>query len=313
MADLLLSLYSGIAGKKAPPEWQPVYWKNLYFPNPIGPAGGMDKSAKHLKAWWALGAGFIEVGTVTPLPQSKNRGPTLKRDWKRKALWNHLGFPGDGVEKIKQRLKKIQSFRPTPVFANIGKNRQTKNEQAHIDYIQCISALHPYVDGFVINISSPNTKNLTNLAKPTALKKLLQDIKQKLNSFEQIKPFLIKWSPDLNEKEFLQSLDVALKWGAEGHIICNTSTKREANSPFPDYGGVSGAPLSHVSKKKLQLITKHLNTEKKNQLLISVGGIIEPKDISERMKLGADLVQVYSALVFQSPFFFRQAFQYHTK
>ena len=308
LADSLLSVYSGMTGNRKPPEWRPVHWKKLYFPNPLAPAGGVDKSAKHLKAWWALGAGFIEVGTITPLPQKKNPGPTLKRDWKTQALWNHLGFPGDGVETVQRRLNQLQNFRPTPVFANIGKNRQTKNDNAEADYLQCISSLYPYVDAFVINISSPNTTELKKLSQPQRLKKLLQAIRQKLSSFEKTKPFFIKWSPDLSEKEFLQSLNIALECGAEGHIICNTSTQRETNNVFPEYGGVSGAPLADISKKRLQLTQEHLGTERKNQLLISVGGVLRPEDVLERLSLGADLVQTYSALVFQGPLFFRQVF-----
>lgn len=311
MADSLLSLCSKTTGNKKPPEWRPVYWKNLYFPNPLAPAGGTDKSAKHLKILWALGAGFIEIGTVTPLPQKKNPGPTLKRNWRKKILWNYLGFPGQGMEIVKKRLENLQSFHPTPVFANIGKNRVTSNETAYKDYLKCISTLHPYVDGFVINISSPNTKSLKDLANPPELKKLLKAIKKKLLSLEQPKPFFIKWSPDRKEKEFLKSLDIALEEGADGHIICNTSSKREKGitDTFPEYGGISGSPLADISKKRLILTQKHLGSERKKQLIISVGGVLKPEDVFERLDLGADLVQTYSALVFRGPFFFYQVFQ----
>ncbi len=311
VADILLSIYSKTAGNKKPPEWRPLHWKNLYFPNPLAPAGGIDKSAKHLKAWWALGAGFIEVGTVTPLPQKKNIGPTLKRDWDKKILWNHLGFPNEGALAVQKRLKSLKNFRPTPIFANIGKNRTTPNDSAHTDYLKCISILHPYVDGFVINISSPNTKDLTDLTKPPLLKHLLCTIRQKLNSLEQPKPFLIKWMPDMEEEDFLTSLDIALAEGAEGHIISNTSSKREKDliGMFPEYGGISGTPLTAISKQRLVLARKHLGSERKKQLIISVGGALTPEDIFERLNLGADLVQSYSALVFYGPFFLRKVFQ----
>lgn len=314
LADLFFSSYSKIIGYKEPPEWQSFQWKNLSFPNPLAPAGGVDKSAKHLKAWWALGAGFIEIGTITPLPQKENAGPTLKRNIKEQALWNHLGFPGDGVEMVQKRLKKLHHFHPTPVFANIGKNRNTPNNNAEEDYIKCITSLYPYVDAFIINISSPNTKGLEELAEPTRLNRLLQTVSQHLLSFqESSKPFLIKWSPDLKDNEFLQSLDIALKWGAAGHIICNTTKQRKIEGSFPEYGGISGAPLAFISKERLNLVQKHLGTERKNQLLISVGGILSPKDVLERLNLGANLVQIYSALVFEGPFFLRKVFQYHSK
>ncbi len=309
-ADLFLSLYSQSIGIKKPPEWRPLEWKNLYFPNPLAPAGGVDKSAKHLKAWWALGAGFIEVGTVTPLPQKKNPGPTLKRDWKTKTLWNHLGFPGDGAEAVRKRLAKLSP--PTPVFANIGKNRNTPNETAHEDYLKCISALYPYVSAFVINVSSPNTKDLRKLSRPRELKKLLLPVREKLNSFQKAKPFFVKWSADSEERDFLQSLDTALECGAEGHIISNSSAclnnaliKGKALFP-PGRGGISGAPVSAGAKQRLQLTIKHLGAEKKNQLIISVGGILKPEEVLERLNMGADLTQTYSALVFQGPFFLKK-------
>ena len=313
LANFLLSIYSGVSGNKKPPEWRSFRWNDLYFPNPLAPAGGVDKSAKHIKAWWALGAGFIEIGSITPQAQKKNPGPTLKRDWKKQALWNHLGFPGDGVEVIQKRLKKWQHFRPTPIFANIGKNRNTRNEEAQKDYLHCIASLYPYVDGFVINISSPNTRNLTELSQPQKLKELLQSIQKKIFSFEKRKPFLIKWSPDMEENEFLQSLDITLECGAKGHIICNTSRYRETDSLFPKYGGISGAPLAEMSKNRLKLTQKHLGTERKNQLIVSVGGVLTPEDVIERLSFGADLVQIYSALVFSGPFFFKKVFSFETK
>ena len=273
----------------------------------MGPAGGLDKSARHLKAWWALGAGFIEVGTVTPLPQKKNPGVFIKRDWNRKILWNNMGFPGKGADTVSKRLKQLKFQRPTPLFINIGKNRTTPIESAEKDYLSCISTLHSVADAFVINISSPNTKNLKDLAKPALLKKLLTAIQQKLQSLETPKPFFVKWGIDREEKDFLSSLDIALECGAEGHIVCNSSSQREKSEGFPPYGGVSGAPLKDISIKRLLLLQKHLGAERKNQLLISVGGVLKPKEVWERRALGADLVQTYSGLVFEGPYFFRKA------
>ena len=306
-AHLLLSLYSQIQSykKPSPLKWRSFRWKGLDFPNPLSPAGGMDKNAKHLQAWWALGAGFIEIGTVTPLPQKTNPGATLKRSYQQKAIWNHLGFPNEGSQAIQKTLKKWENFRPTPIFANIGKNRQTLNKNAPQDYLQCIDDLAPYVDAFVINISSPNTLGLKKLAEPKALKILLRKIQQKLNQREKKIPFLIKWSPDMNELSFRQAVDIALECGAEGHIICNSSLQRPTHSHWPTHGGLSGAGLAPISKQKLELIQKHLGSERQNQLLISVGGILTVEDIFDRLTKGAHLVQVYSALVLKSPFFFK--------
>ena len=306
LANYLLSFYSGIVGEKPPPTWSPLKWKHLYFPNPLAPAGGVDKSAKHMHAWWALGAGFLEIGTITPQAQKKNLGCTLKKNSREQILWNYMGFPNDGTEAVQKRLLALQGFKPTPIFANIGKSRDTKMNKAVEDYLFCIEKLHPYVDAFVINISSPNTQNLRDLSQPEKLIQFLQTIQQKLASFSEKKPFFIKWSPDLSEKKFLMALDLSIQQGAEGHILCNTSVQKNAENGFPQHGGISGRPLSQMTKKKLELTHKHLGDERKNQLLISVGGVLEPVDVFERLNLGADLVQSYSALVFKGPLFFRK-------
>ena len=226
-AHFLLSVYSTYTKIKKPVIWEPVRWNDLYFPNPLGPAGGMDKSAQQVKAWWALGAGFVEVGTITPCHKKKNPGLTVKRSFSQKTLWNHLGFPGAGALTVQKRLKYLKGFSPTPILANIGKNRSTPNERAEEDYQKCIALLSPYVSAFVINVSSPNTPNLTDLTEHRRLKTLLKAIQKALNGFEKKKPFLIKWGPDMSSDDFLRAVDVALECGAEGHIICNSSKKKE--------------------------------------------------------------------------------------
>ena len=260
-----------------------------------------------MKAWWAMGAGFTEIGTITPQAQKKNPGPSLKKNNQQQALWNNLGFPGPGVSKIVRNLKKLKQFKPTPIFANISKNRNTPNQDAIKDFLHCIQLLNPYVDAFVINVSSPNTTHLSELAQPQYLKKLLSAIQKELTTqAHPPKPFLIKWSPDLSEPDFLLSLDIALECGASGHIICNSTIHRKSNSPFPKIGGISGKPLAKISEQRLMLIQQHLQSERKNQLIISTGGILTPEEALQRLDMGADLIQVYSALVFQGPYFFRQ-------
>ena len=287
------------------PQWRSVKWRNLYFPNPLAPAGGLDKQAKYMQAWWALGAGFVEIGTITPKPQKKLLGPSLKKNNLEKSLWNHLGFPNPGVQAIAKKLKLKNKL--TPVLANISNNRDTSNQNASQDFIQCIQTLHPYVDAFVINISSPNTTELCRLTRPQYLKTLLNPIRQTLISLKQVpKPFFIKWSPDLTEKDFLNSLNISLECGASGHILCNSTSKRNSNSTFPSVGAVSGKPLAKIAEQKLKLIQKYLEPDRKNQLLISVGGILSPKDALDRLNMGADLIQIYSALVFQGISFFKQ-------
>ncbi len=314
LANIFLSVYSTCTHNKPPSVWRPFKWNHLYFPNPIAPAGGIDKQAKFMKAWWAMGAGFIEIGTVTPRAQKKNHGPTLKKNNQQQALWNNLGFPGPGAAAIAKNLKALKHFKPTPIFANISKNRNTPNQDAAKDFLYCIQQLNPYVDAFVINVSSPNTPELSNLIQPQYLKKLLHTIQQELTTLSNPpKPFFIKWSPNLSEKDFLLSLDISLECGASGHILCNSTTDRESNSLFPKIGGVSGKPLAKISEQKLTLIQKHLLSERKHQLLISAGGILTPKDALQRLDMGADLIQVYSALVFQGLYFFQQVKKLHTQ
>ena len=277
------------------------------FPNPVAPAGGVDKSAKQLRAWWALGAGFIEIGTVTPLPQKPNKGIILRKNIKEKALWNHMGFPGDGLKAVCGRLQKLEN-RPklTPVFANVSKNRNTDLDKAYQDYIQCISVLYPYVDAFVINISSPNTKGLRNLSSPSYLKTLLSEINCYISSMKERKPLFVKWSPDMGEKDFLNALDQSGACGVKGHIICNSSQVlgRNLKRGFPKHGGVSGLPLVDIAKERLILAHNHLAFDRKKYLLISSGGVLTPEDVFERLNMGADLVQVYSALIFDGLYFF---------
>ena len=329
LAQRALDLYSlylkgrwTLGGKGAAwwkvPVWRDVHWQGLYFPNPTGPAGGVDKSGRHLRAWWALGAGFVEVGTVTFKPQKVGPAPVLKRWNGERVLWNALGFPSEGVEVVSRRLKQMSSFkRPTPVFANIGKNRHTSNEKAHEDIIPCLQSLYPYVDAFVINVSSPNTKDLRQLARPVFLKPLLQEVEKVLRPLGR--PFLIKWGPDWDSpKDFLKSLDTALQGGAKGHILCNTTTARGTGDfgenfwrGVPDRGGLSGSVLSGPAKKWLSLTNKHLGGERKNQLLVSSGGILSPRDLARRLDMGADLVQMYSAFVWEGPSLLRRSAKLH--
>ena len=330
LADVGLSLYSAYKiytrSKAASPVWRPVQWKHLYFPNPLGPAGGVDKSARHIKAWQALGAGFIEIGTITPKAQTKNTGAVLKRSLKQQALWNHMGFPNLGVQCALKHIKKhcgsasskqgalplkpgAVPLRPgaLPLFANISKNKSTVLKRGVEDYLYCIDQLSPYVSAFVINISSPNTPGLRDLSRPDLLKNLLRAVHGALAKKPHFIPFLVKWSPDMPEKHFLQALDIAIECGAGGHILCNSTVLRQGEGGFPAHGGVSGRPLANKAKDLLVLTQRHLGSERVHQLLVSVGGILTPEDVLQRLAMGADLVQVYSALVFEGPGFFRQA------
>lgn len=285
-----------------PPEWRPLDWRGLHFPNPLGLAGGVDKDARNVKAWWSLGAGFLEVGTITPQPQPGNTPPVVGRDIPQQAIWNRLGFPSQGVARVKKRLEKIPRPFRSPVFANIGKNASTPLDQAHHDYIMLLESLRGTVDGFVVNISSPNTKGLRELLKPERLNDFLAPILQKKGG----DPVLLKLSPDMTDEELESVLNISLSLGIDGWILTNTSQSIRDHLPFPKEGGVSGKPLNERSREVLRNCMQILGGKKGDRLVVSVGGILNADDVSERLELGADLVQVYSALIFQGPNFFRQ-------
>jgi len=286
-----------------PPEWQPFTWRGLHFPNRLGIAGGVDKDGRNIREWCTLGAGFLEVGTITPKPQPGNPPPVVDRDIRHEAIWNRLGFPSHGVDKVARRLSHLPRPFYCPLFANIGKNATTSLHDAHKDYLQLIQQLQNLVDGFVINISSPNTQGLRELLKPENLKKFLEP----LLSYPNLnKPVLLKLSPDMSAEELGQALDISHDLGVSGWILTNTSQHLRENLSFPTEGGVSGRPLATRSKEALVQAIAHLGPRRQGKLLVSVGGVLSLDDIKERLTLGADLVQVYTALVLSGPWFMRK-------
>ncbi|MGZ3797086.1 MAG: quinone-dependent dihydroorotate dehydrogenase [Pseudobdellovibrionaceae bacterium] len=285
------------------PVWKSFTWNNLEFKNPLGLAGGMDKNAESLSEWWALGAGFVEVGTVTPRPQSANPGKIMDRDLGKKALWNKMGFPSHGADEVYYNLA-AHDDKPTPVFVNIGKNRETSNENAVDDYLYLIHRLKDQADAFVINISSPNTKGLRDLQNKQALNKLLDPL-IKASHGASSRPVLLKLSPDLEDESLAEALGVAVELGIDGFVLTNTTLSRPSGIHFPPEGGLSGAPLKPLSCQILQKSLDILGTHRSGKLLVSVGGAMTPEDVFERLQMGADLVEIYSALVFEGPGFFR--------
>jgi dihydroorotate dehydrogenase len=309
-SPFFLKLYGRFSPSKSY-TWKPFTWRGLDFTNPLGVAGGFDKNAELVHELWTLGVGFVEVGTVTPNHQKKNTGKTVDRDVKGKALWNQLGFPSEGCDAVKKRLKSLKHPHFTPVFINIGKNRDTPMERACDDYVKLIRAFGDVADAFVINISSPNTPQLRSLLSPDKLQDFLSVIieENKDASIGKPTPILLKLSPDMTEGELKKILDVSLEAGIDGWILTNTTLARENGSSFPKTGGVSGLPLKEKSKLLLKCAVAHLGKNKQGKLLVSVGGVMTSQDVFERLQIGADLVQVYSTLVFEGPFFFKKVFQ----
>ncbi len=298
LSQYWLNLYNYKSAR--PIKWRGFNWEGLHFPNPLGVAGGVDKNAAHVRAWQALGAGFIEVGTVTPKAQAPNSGPVLKRNIKRRALWNHMGFPNLGSKQILKNLQALPRPYAVPVFVSLGKGCTQPLDTAHKDYTLLIRRLAPVADVFVINISSPNTKDLRALFEPQVLQKFLTPLVQEGASAR--KPLLLKLSPDLAADAMLHSVDTAAQVGFKGWVLGNTSAELGDGLGFPaDFGGVSGEPLKSKAVQNLRLVSKHLGADLTKYLLVSTGGVMNAQDVRERLSLGAHLVQVYSALVFEGP------------
>ena len=312
---LALSFYAKIKSGK-PHSWRSLDWRGLSFPNPLGTAGGLDKNACHIKNYWSLGAGFLEIGTVTPEPQSSNKGKILDRSLKHLSLWNNMGFPNKGLSYFKNQLEglfKDQSDFPTPLFINLGKNRQTPLEQAVSDYKKGMLALQKYASAFVINISSPNTKSLREIFDKKRLSHFLRSLVEVRSGLDKNIPLILKLSPD--EEDWKRVIEESLLAGIDGWCLTNSTSQRPVPNIFPaDRGGISGQLLAPISLSLLKQLKDWLSQNKiEDKLVISCGGVLSPQDVFERLELGADLVQVYSALVFQGYSFFDTVSKAHSR
>lgn len=305
LAPVGLKIASEIYGEDVPLEWRPVYWRGLKFYNPLGIAGGVDKDASQGLDWQRMGAGFVEIGTITPEPQDANPGLILNRDWEKKNLWNKMGFPNEGSKNIRGHLNSWRKQLKIPLFVNIGKNRGTAEHQALQDYQSVLQDFRDLGDVFVLNVSSPNTQGLRNLQKPAALIELLKGTIPLANG----KPVLVKLSPDMDTAAFVESLQVCMENKVSGFVLTNTTRSRPKDCPFPTEGGLSGSDLASLSLEHLKLAVQTLGSRKKDFLLVSAGGVMSRKQVLERLEIGADLIQVYAALVFKGPRFFQNLIQ----
>ncbi len=269
----------------------------LTFPNPIGLAAGFDKDAKLYKELSNFGFGFIEIGTLTPKPQAGNPKKRLFRLPQDNGLINRMGFNNEGVEVAIERLKKNKGIL---IGGNIGKNKITPNEVAVLDYTLCFEALFPYVDYFVVNVSSPNTPNLRALQEKKPLTDLLNTL-QKLNQeTNKPKPILLKIAPDLSDEQLLDIIDIVKISQTAGVIATNTTLSREGlESEYKnEMGGLSGEPLKERSTEVIRFLA-----EKSDNAfpIIGVGGIHKPEDALEKLAAGASLVQLYTGFVYEGP------------
>jgi dihydroorotate dehydrogenase len=281
----------------------------LSFSNPVGLGAGFDKNARYLNELAALGFGFVEVGTVTPLAQQGNDKPRLFRLPQDKALINRMGFNNDGAAAIAERLR-LWRLRPTAqqgglvIGGNIGKNKVTPNEEAWQDYEKCFMALHPYVDYFVVNVSSPNTPGLRELQEKEALRKILTHLQQLNGQLDKPRPILLKIAPDLTNEQLDDVASLALAIHLDGLVASNTTINRAGlTTPAAQLeaigaGGLSGLPLQTRATEVVAYL--HRQTGGKIPIIAS-GGIFTAADAKEKLAAGAVLIQVWTGFIYQGP------------
>tara|TARA_Y100000748_G_C15480172_1_gene482444 strand:+ start:871 stop:1758 length:888 start_codon:yes stop_codon:yes gene_type:complete len=280
---------------------EPVNKKELQildctFKNSLGIAAGLDKNGDFIDSLAALGIGFLEIGTVTPKPQTGNQKPRLYRDKASKAIINRMGFNNKGVNHLVKKLKKRKS--DIPIGASIGKNFDTPNNLAVKDYLYCLDQVFEFADYIVINISSPNTKDLRSFEIKKELEDLIKPIKERqveLSKEFKYKPLLLKISPDNDEKAIEDICRTLLRFSIDGLICTNTTIDHNHVSGS---GGLSGKPLMQTSTEILKKARKSLGNEFP---IIASGGVMSKEDYLKKIDAGADLVQIYTGFIYEGP------------
>ncbi|MED5241304.1 MAG: quinone-dependent dihydroorotate dehydrogenase, partial [SAR324 cluster bacterium] len=291
--------------------------------NPIGLAAGFDKDGRIYPSLFALGFGFVEIGTVTPLPQSGNPKPRIFRLLDDHALVNHLGFNSQGIQKMSEKLdlrskvcsleksgkikkyfEKKENISSYMLGINIGKNRGTSLKKAQEDYVSSLSALHPFADYFTINISSPNTEGLRRLQEKQMLRELLESVcsqREKLDQNNILQtPLLLKLSPDLDDKTLQNCTEILKEYPIQGVIATNTTLDRQQlkSSHKIERGGLSGKPIKERSTEVVRTLFQELGNE---VTIIGTGGVFSGADAYEKIRAGASAVQIYTSLIYEGP------------
>jgi dihydroorotate dehydrogenase len=322
----------------------------LRFSNPVGLGAGFDKNARYLRELEVLGFGFVEIGTVTPRPQAGNDKPRLFRLPKDKALINRMGFNNDGVEVVRERLaawRKVNGESsmvngessivnrelpdggrssvaggrwsvncPLLIGGNIGKNKATPNDEAWKDYEICFEALHPYVDFFVVNVSSPNTPGLRELQEKDALGNILTRLQEKNRRLQRPRPILLKIAPDLTLSQIDDVIGLAKEIKLDGLVASNTTISREGLKTDAGKlqaigaGGVSGKPLTERAVE----IVRYINEKTGGAIpVIAVGGVFNGEDAQKHLSAGASLVEVWTGFIYEGPKIVKTICKYLTK
>lgn len=283
---------------------KPVNVFGLTFKNPVGLAAGYDKDGLAVRGLATLGFGHVEIGTVTPKPQPGNPSPRVFRLVEDEGVINRMGFPSKGGEFVERQLSVISEQRSLVVGVNIGKNKETPNEEAEFDYLALLSRFASLADYLTVNVSSPNTAGLRDLQERKALENLLLHLHQQRvveqGHLNRKLPILVKLSPDMTEAGLAEALEAVLSAQMDGVIVTNTTLGREGlGSRYRgETGGLSGTPLTLKSEAVLRQAVKHLNGKLP---VVSAGGIMNPEDAKRRLEMGAALVQVYTGLVYRGP------------
>lgn len=305
-------------GQRTPLQWawcnetvdDPVELAGLTFPNRVGMAAGLDKNARCIDALGAMGFGFVEVGTVTPKAQSGNPKPRMFRLPEARALINRLGFNNEGLDAFlrnvqQARFRSQRRTHPLLLGLNIGKNASTPIENATSDYLICLEGVYPHADYVTVNISSPNTQNLRALQSDEALDGLLSAIAERREVLTarhgRRVPVFVKIAPDLDEAQVLVIAATLQRHGMDGVIATNTTTSRavvQGMRHAQEIGGLSGAPVLEASNQIIRLLRSALGSRFP---IIGVGGIMSAQDAVSKIRAGADVVQIYTGLIYEGP------------
>ena len=284
----------------------PIELAGLRFPNRVGMAAGLDKNGRVIDGLGQLGFGFVEVGTVTPKGQPGNPKPRMFRLPEADALINRLGFNNEGLDSFLANVRRAKFRQQGGILGlNIGKNASTPIERAADDYLACLDGVYPHADYVTVNISSPNTQNLRSLQSDEALDSLLSALQQRKQTLAdqhgRVVPMFLKIAPDLDEGQ-IESIAATLKrHGMDGVIATNTTIARDAVKQLPhgeETGGLSGRPVFESSNRVIRALRTALGPAFP---IIGVGGILSGQDAAEKIKAGADVVQIYTGLIYKGP------------